>query len=67
MHTLIDRTRLIIIVGWMLILAKCVLVTWAIQHWQMPIAPGWLIWPTIACGMLATWVWLMHSARRSSS
>ena len=57
------RTNLVLILGWLLIAAKCGLVIWAVQRWQMPLHAGWLVWPTLACGALATWLWLAHRRR----
>ncbi len=54
----IARTPLVVTFAWLLILAKCILVTWAVQHWQVPIHPGWIVWPTVAFGALATCLWL---------
>jgi hypothetical protein len=51
-------------VTWLLIVAKCILVTWAVRHWQAPIHPGWIVWPTIAFGVLATGLWLGHRTQR---
>ncbi len=55
-----DRTALVITLAWVLILAKCILVTWAINRWSVPIHPGWLVWPTLAFATLATGLWVSH-------
>lgn len=43
--------------AWVLIVAKCVLVAWAIDRWQVPIRPAWLIVPTLLFAALATVIW----------
>ncbi|MDX2186902.1 MAG: hypothetical protein SFV32_08220 [Opitutaceae bacterium] len=49
-----------LVVAWLLILAKCVIVSWAIEHWQIPFKAGWLIYPTLAFALLATVLWIFH-------
>jgi hypothetical protein len=49
-----------LILAWAAILLKCVAVTWAIRHWQMPLHPGWLVGPTLIFAVLATVLWLRH-------
>ncbi|MCU0793939.1 MAG: hypothetical protein MUE42_14045 [Opitutaceae bacterium] len=63
MHTTLksspsDHTTLVLTFGWVLVLAKCALLTWAIHHWSVPIHPGWLVWPTLAFAALATGLWV---------
>ena len=55
-----SRTSWFIAVAWLLIAAKCLLVVWAVNHWQAPIHPGWIVWPTISFGLLATGLWIGH-------
>lgn len=50
--------------AWVLILAKCVLVWWAIGHWHVPVHPAWVIAPTLACAALATVLWAIHYGDR---
>jgi hypothetical protein len=45
-------------VVWVLILAKCTLVWWAIGHWNVPIHPAWIVLPTLLFAVLATGLWL---------
>jgi hypothetical protein len=45
-------------VAWLLILSKCVLVDWAIRHWQVPFNSAWIIAPTLMFAALATALWL---------
>jgi hypothetical protein len=54
------RVRWVMGIAWMLIAIKCVVVWWAIEHWQMPFHPLWIIAPTLAFGGLATILWLTH-------
>lgn len=56
----VTRTRWIILVGWLLVLLKCVFVTWAIRRWAVPFHPGWLVGPTLAFAALATALWWPH-------
>jgi hypothetical protein len=52
------RMRWFLAGAWMLILAKCVLIWWAIDHWSVPIHPAWVIVPTLLFAVLATGLWL---------
>lgn len=52
------RMRWFLAAAWIVILAKCALVWWAIAHWQVPVHPAWVIVPTLLCAALATGVWL---------
>ncbi len=52
------RMRWFLAVAWILILAKCVAVWWAIGHWSVPIHPAWIIMPTLLFAALATALWL---------
>lgn len=47
-------------VAWLLIAAKCVLITWAIERWSVPIHPLWIVGPTILFAGLATALWVSH-------
>lgn len=47
-----------IVIGWVLILAKCAAMWWAIEKYQVPIHPLWLVGPTILFGLLATAVYI---------
>ena len=48
-----------IITGWVLIALKCGLLWWAINAYQVPIHPLWLVVPTVGFGLLATalYIW----------
>ena len=43
---------------WLLILAKCAVVWWAMVHWSVPFHPAWIVAPTLLFASLATGVWL---------
>ena len=47
--------------AWFLILVKCVVVSWAIERWQVPFHPAWIIGPTLAFAALASLLWLTHA------
>jgi hypothetical protein len=52
------RMRWILAIAWVVILAKCVVVTWAMNHWHVPIHPGWVVVPTLLLAAGATWLWI---------
>lgn len=54
------RDRWFLGVAWSAIAAKCVLVWWAIAHWQVPVHPLWIVAPTLLCAALATALWVTH-------
>jgi len=54
------RVRWFMAIAWMLIATKCVLVWWAINHWNVPIHPLWIVAPTLVFAALATALWLTH-------
>ena len=45
--------------GWVLILVKCAVLWWAINAYNVPIHPLWLVVPTLAFAALATalYIW----------
>jgi hypothetical protein len=43
--------------GWVLIVAKCAVVWWAMTRWHVPMHPGWIVLPTLAFASLATALW----------
>jgi len=47
----------LILAGWLVIVAKCFLVIWAIDHWAVPVHPYWIIVPTILFAALCTAVY----------
>jgi hypothetical protein len=50
------RTRWILEIGWLVIIAKCLAVPWIVARWQVPVHPGWVIVPTLIFGALVTLV-----------
>jgi hypothetical protein len=54
------RVRWIMAGAWLLIVVKCVLVWWAVDHWHMAFHPLWVVGPTLLFAGLATGVWLTH-------
>lgn len=51
------RAERVLVAGWVLVLAKCVLLHWTIRAYAVPIHPWWLIGPTLAFAALCTWVY----------
>ena len=47
-------------VAWLVIIAKCFLVSWAIPHYHVPIAPSVIIGPTLFFAGLVTVLWTTH-------
>ncbi len=54
------RMRWFMAVAWMVIAVKCLLVWWAIGHWNVPVHPLWVIAPTLLFAALVTGLWLVH-------
>lgn len=54
------RIRFFMAIAWLVILIKCVLVSWAVDHWRMPFHAGWIIVPTVTFALLATVLWVAH-------
>lgn len=52
------RMRWFLAAAWLLILAKCATVCWAIDRWHVPIRPAWVVVPTLMIAVLATWIWV---------
>lgn len=42
------------VAAWVLILGKCALVVWAMDHWHVPFHPAWIVAPTLSFAALAT-------------
>jgi len=40
--------------AWLLILAKCIAVPFVIVRWSIPIAPSWVVLPTLVLAIVAT-------------
>jgi hypothetical protein len=53
------RSERWIAAGWILIVAKCTAIWWAIETYSVPIHPLWLVGPTLVFGLLATalYIW----------
>jgi hypothetical protein len=51
------RLEVVLAIGWVLVLAKCVAVWWACRAYAVPFNPWWLIGPTLAFASLCTWVY----------
>jgi hypothetical protein len=54
------RARWLMIIAWLLIGAKCMAVTWAVDRWHMPFHAAWVVVPTLVFAALATGLWLTH-------
>lgn len=52
------KVRWFLLGAWVVILAKCVAVWWAVHHWQLPFNAGWVIIPTLIMATVATGIWL---------
>lgn len=52
------RMRWFLGAAWIVILAKCVLVWWAMVRWSVPFHPAWIVVPTLMLAALATVLWL---------
>lgn len=59
-RTLPVRIRWFMAVAWAAIIAKCLLVTWAVGHWRMPFHASWVVVPTLIFAALATGLWIAH-------
>lgn len=47
-------------IAWIVIIAKCGWVWWAVDHWHLPFHPLWIVLPTLVAAALATVLWLTH-------
>lgn len=54
------RVRLLLEIGWAVIIAKCLAVPWVITRWQIPVHPGWVIVPTLILAAVVTFLVLTH-------
>ena len=52
--------RWFLAIAWMVIVAKCVFVNWAFQHWSVPLNANWVILPTLTFAAVATALWVSH-------
>jgi hypothetical protein len=47
-------------VAWVVIVAKCLFVCWAIPHFHVPVHPMWIIGPTLSCAAFVTVLWTTY-------
>jgi hypothetical protein len=47
-------------VAWLLIVAKCFVVWWAVPHYHVPIHPLWVVGPTLFGAAFITVLWTAH-------
>lgn len=59
-HVRLLRIRWFMAAAWAVIIAKCVFVSWAVDHWRMPFHAAWVVVPTIVFAALATALWAAH-------
>ena len=52
------RVERALLVGWILIVIKCLLTAWAVSHYHVPIRASWIILPTIAMAAACTVIYL---------
>ena len=46
--------------AWLVIVAKCFVVWWAIPHYHVPVQPLWIIAPTLFAAVFITVLWTAH-------
>lgn len=56
--------RWLFVTAWTLIFAECSAVVWAVEHWAVPVAAGWIIGPTLVFVVPGTIVWFGHCERQ---
>ena len=44
----------LVLLAWVIIVAKCFVVAWAIERFSIPIHPGWVIVPTLFMAAICT-------------
>lgn len=54
------RMRWFMAGAWLVIGLKCVVVWWAMAHWNAPMHPLWVVGPTLLFAALVTGIWLTH-------
>jgi len=52
------KVRWFLAAAWLVILAKCAAVWWAVGYWRVPFSAAWVIVPTLIFAALATALWL---------
>ncbi|MCC5025530.1 MAG: hypothetical protein J6386_23350 [Candidatus Synoicihabitans palmerolidicus] len=54
------QERWFLAIAWVVIAAKCVFVSWAFRHWDIPLNAWWIIAPTLFFAAVVTILWLAH-------
>lgn len=49
--------------AWVVVVIKCLVVSWAVSHWRMPFHAAWVVGPTLVFAALATLLWAAHAER----
>jgi len=53
----LSRTHLLFLeIAWAVIIAKCIAVAWAVNHWSIPIHAAWVIVPTLVFAAVVTFL-----------
>lgn len=52
------RSEKLLVFGWVLIAAKCVLTWWAVDAYKVPVNEWWIIAPTVFMAMVCTVLYL---------
>ncbi|RKX34685.1 MAG: hypothetical protein DRP71_06190 [Verrucomicrobia bacterium] len=51
----LSRAHLLFLeIAWVVIIAKCIAVAWAVNHWSIPINAAWVIVPTLIFAAVVT-------------
>jgi hypothetical protein len=56
-----------LVVGWVLIVTKCAFTPYLIARWEVPVAPGWVIVPTLIFASLVSWLAITHDWARDEA
>lgn len=54
------RVEKLILGCWLAIAAKCGLVVWLVDRYQMPFDPLWVNAPTVGCALVCTGLYFWH-------
>lgn len=54
------KVRWFVAIVWVIILVKCVVLWWVMEHWHVPFHPLWIVAPTLIFAALATLILLTH-------
>lgn len=55
------RSELILVLGWLLVLLKCLATAWAVRAYDVPVHAGWVIVPTLLAAGVCTWLYLSRT------